>query len=400
MSGSEDEIISYVSRLKRSVDDHVNWRTKTTLNLLAAENFASEEARSFLSTDLSNRYTARDKFYRGTKYAEEVELLAVELAKKVYGAKFADVRPLSGHTCSLILFMSLLKPGDSLVTCPPKHGGYPGSSEEGLGPLLHLKNLYFPYDPDVMNIIPDKTKEFIQRETPELTVFGSSFIPFPYEIKASLPDNYDGVTAYDGSHVMGLIAGGEFQQPLSQGCSILMGSTHKTFFGPQGGLILSNDEEVFSALDSKVFPGIVDNIHVNRVATLAFALIELLKFGKQYARQVIKNSKVLASTLDELGVPVKCKSVGFTNSHQVLLNYGADESVSIADKLQELDIIVDVGIRVGTAEVTRRGMKENEMEKIGSIIADAVVHGKGLDELKDRVHKLVSDFSGIEYALN
>ena len=236
MSTSEDEIIDYVSRLRSSVSEHERWRTKTTLNLLAAENFASEGARSFLSTDLSNRYTARDKFYRGTKYAEEVEQLAVDLAKKVYGAKFADVRPLSGHTCSLILFMSFLKPGDKVVTCPPKHGGYPGSSKEGLGPLLHLKNLYFPYDPEIMNIIPDRTREYIGKESPELTVFGSSFIPFPYEIRSSLPENYSGVTAYDGSHVMGLIAGGEFQRPLTEGCSILMGSTHKTLFGPQGGL--------------------------------------------------------------------------------------------------------------------------------------------------------------------
>ncbi|HXQ92754.1 MAG TPA: serine hydroxymethyltransferase, partial [Nitrososphaerales archaeon] len=290
MTGSEDEVIDYVAKFRHSVSEHEKWRTKTTLNLLAAENFASEGARSFLSTDLSNRYTARDKFYRGTKYAEEVEQLAVELAKKVYGAKFADVRPLSGHTCSLILFMSFLQPGNKVVTCPLKHGGYPGSSEEGLGPLLHLKNLYFPYDPEIMNIIPGETKEFIKRESPELTLFGSSFIPFPYDVSSSLPENYSGITAYDGSHVMGLIAGGEFQSPLSEGCSILMGSTHKTLFGPQGGLILSNDEETFSAIDSKIFPGIVDNIHVNRVASLAFALIELLKFGRQYARQIVRNS--------------------------------------------------------------------------------------------------------------
>jgi glycine hydroxymethyltransferase len=400
MSVSEGEIIDYVSKLRHTVNEHEKWRTKTTLNLLAAENFASEGTRSFLSTDLSNRYTARDKFYRGTKYADEVEQIAVDLAKKLYGVKYADVRPLSGHTCSLILFMSFLKPGDKVVTCPPKYGGYPGTSEEGLGPLLHLKNLYFPYNPEIMNIIPAQSKEFIRTESPELSVFGSSFIPFPYDIRSSLPENYSGVTVYDGSHVMGLIAGGEFQRPLSEGCSILMGSTHKTLFGPQGGLILSNDEEVFSVLDTKVFPGIIDNVHLNRVAGLAFALIELLKFGRQYAAQIVRNSKILAKTLDELGVPVKCKSVGFTKSHQVLLGYGTEESVDIADRLQDLDIVADTGIRVGTAEVTRRGMKENEMEKIGSIIADALIQKRPRDEIRSRVHNLVSEFGSIEFALN
>ncbi|HXQ92017.1 MAG TPA: hypothetical protein VN739_03360, partial [Nitrososphaerales archaeon] len=100
------------------------------------------------------------------------------------------------------------------------------------------------------------------------------------------------------------------------------------------------------------------------------------------------------------GVPVKCKSVGFTKSHQVLLNYGVEESVAIADKLQDLDIIADIGIRLGTAEVTRRGMKENEMEKIGSIIADALVQKKPKNDVRARVHELVSDFDSIEFALN
>ena len=98
---------------------------------------------------------------------------------------------------------------------------------------------------------------------------------------------------------MGLIAGGEFQNPLADGCDILMGSTHKSFFGPQGGLILSNDEEKFSVIDSKVHPGIVDNIHWNRVASLAYTMLELSKFGKKYARQVISNSKSLAKSLHD-----------------------------------------------------------------------------------------------------
>lgn len=373
--------------------DHENWRTKTTLNLLAAENFASERARSYLSSDLSNRYTARDRFYRGTKYADQVEQLAVELAKKVFHAKYADVRALSGHTCSLILFMSLLNPGDKVVTCPPKYGGYPGSSELGLGPLLSLKNLYFPYDPVTMNILPAQTRQFIAHESPRLTVFGSSFIPFPYEIRSSLPEDYRGVVAYDGSHVMGLIAGGAFQSPLAEGCSILMGSTHKTFFGPQGGLILSNDHEIFSKLNTKIFPGIVDNVHLNRVASLCYALIELLKFGREYARQVVRNSQALARSLDEIGVRVKCRPQDYTKSHQVLLDYDERESVAIADQLESVDVIADAGIRLGTSEVTRRGMKENEMENIAQIIADKISEKKSDEEIAQRVHGLVKQFS-------
>ena len=229
----EDYALEHAKTLRDLVRSHSKWRNLKTLNLMASENFASSEVRNFLSSDLSNRYTARDHFYRGTKYSDEIELLASEVARKLFNAKFADIRPLSGHTCSLILFMSFLRPGNRIVTCPPKYGGYPGSSELGLGPLLSLTNVYFPYDADRMNIIPPHTVSLLKKVKPEMTVFGSSFIPFPYDIKKSLPEDYSGVKAYDGSHVLGLIAGGEFQQPLSEGCSVLVGSTHKSFFGPQ-----------------------------------------------------------------------------------------------------------------------------------------------------------------------
>jgi glycine hydroxymethyltransferase len=397
---NEDSVISYAREIRKKVREHEKWRNTRTLNLIASENYASRETRSFLSTDLSNRYSARDHFYRGTRFTDEIEELAIELAKKLYRAKFADVRSISGHTCSLIVFMSLLHAGNKIVTCPPKYGGYPGSSELGLGNLLSLKSLYFPYNPEIMNIIPSETNTLLATEKPEMTVFGSSFIPFPYEIKNSLPDGYGGFRVYDGSHVMGLIAGGVFQDPLREGCSLLMGSTHKSFFGPQGGLILSNDETVFSKIDSKVHPGIVDNIHWNRVASLSFALIELLKFGKQYAAQIVRNSQALAKSLSELHVPVRCESIGFTKSHQVLLGYDEKESVNVADFLQDRDIITDIGIRLGTSEITRRGMKEEEMKRIAHIISDAIFKRDTRDETRRKVHKIVKDFSGLEYTLS
>lgn len=378
--------------------DHEKWRTNT-LNLIASENFASPATRNFLSSDLSNRYTARDHFFRGSKFTDEIESFAVDIAKRLFKAKYADVRPISGHTCSLILFLSFLKPGDSVVTCPPKYGGYSGSSELGLGQLLRLNSLYFPYDPEIMNIIPDGTISLLKKEDPQMTVFGSSFIPFPYEIRRSLPSDYRGATVYDGSHVMGLIAGGEFQQPLDEGCSVLMGSTHKSLFGPQGGLILSNDESLFSVIDSKIYPGIVDNIHWNRVAALAHSMLELLRFGRKYARQVVSNSRRLAKALDDLGVPVRCSAIGYTNSHQVLLGYDEKVSARIANMLEGADIITDIGIRLGTSEVTRHGMKAQEMEVIASLISDCVKNKASSANLKRRVHRLTKDFQEIEFAL-
>ena len=400
ISLNEDSVIEYAKSLRKLVNDHEKWRNTKTLNLLASENFASSEVRDFLSSDLSNRYTARDHFYRGTRYSDEIELLASEVARKLFRAKYADIRPLSGHTCSMILFMSFLKPGNRVVTCPPKYGGYPGSSELGLGPLLALRNLYFPYDPEKMNIIASQTNSLLKQERPEMTVFGSSFIPFPYDIKKSLPDGYEGIKAYDGSHVLGLIAGGEFQQPLSEGCSVLVGSTHKSFFGPQGGLIVSNDESVFATIQKKLFPGIVDNIHLNRVASLTFAMLEMLKFGKKYAKQVVSNSRALAKSLHDLKIPVKCSSIGFTQSHQVLLGYDEKNSIDVADQLEAIDVVTDVGIRLGTSEVTRMGMKEEEMQKIAEIISDSLWKKQSKKKLRRKVHKLVGEFSEPKFTLS
>jgi glycine hydroxymethyltransferase len=391
--------LDFAAKLERAVQANEDWRTRKTLNLIPSENFASPKARAYLSTDLSNRYTAPDHFYRGTKYADEVKEIAEELAKRVYRAKFADVSALSGHTCSLIVFMSLLKRGEKVLTCDPKVGGYPGSSEQGLAPLLGVKNIYFPFDRDAMNIIPGKTRQLIRRRNPELTIFGSSTITFPYPIKSSVPRDYEGYTIYDGSHVMGLIAGGVFQDPLREGCSLLMGSTHKTLFGPQGGLIVSNNEQVFGAVSSKIFPGIVDNIHLNRVACLAYALAELLNFGKAYADQVVKNSKALAKSFDELGVKVKSKAYGYTESHQVLLDYEEKTSEQIAKMLEGVDIITDVSLRLGTAEATRRGMKEPERAQIAEIVAETVRNKKGNAEIRRKVHKLVREFSSLDYTL-
>ncbi len=396
----DTDILYLVRDLRRKVRDHEKWRTSRTLNLIPSENFASLETRSFLSTDLSNRYSASDRFYRGTRYADEIEVLSVNVAKKLFRCKFANVRPLSGHTCSLIVLMALLNPQDSIVTCPLKYGGYPGSSELGLGPLLHLRNLYFPYNPKAMNIVPSRTRTFIEAQNPEMTIFGSSFIPFPYKIRESLPVRYHGYKIYDGSHVMGLIAGKQFQDPLREGCSILMGSSHKSLFGPQGGLILSDDKEVYSKIANAIFPGIVDNIHWNRVAALTFSMIELLKYGNEYANQIILNSKALAQALYELGVHVKCKEVGYTESHQVLLDYSERQSVEIANMLEKLDIITDIGIRIGTSEMTRRGMKEKEMSIVAQILSDAINGNKTKESIRERVHKLVKEFSSLEFALS
>jgi glycine hydroxymethyltransferase len=196
---------------------------------------------------------------------------------------------------------------------------------------------------------------------------------------------------------MGLLAGGEFQDPLREGCSLLMGSTHKTFPGPQGGIILGNSDEVFQRVASDLFPTVVDNIHWNRVASLALTLIEMLQFGKSYAQAVIKNSQALGKALADNNVLVRGAARGYSKSHQVLLGYDKTKSEFIAKRLEESNIIVDNLCRIGTAEVTSMG--PTEMEEVGELIG-LVVHGKKpADFIKKRVKTLTKDFRVARYVL-
>jgi glycine hydroxymethyltransferase len=389
---------NYSERLSRTVKQHQEWRTKECLNLIPSENRGSPQMRSMFLADLGNRYNAPDRFYRGTKYSDELLSFTEELARKAFGARYADVRSLSGHTADMAVLLSLTQAGDTVLSVHPDNGGYPGITHLGLGSLLKLENLYFPYDDRVVNIEPKGAAELIRSSKPKVVFFGSSFIPFPHPAK-QLSRIADGVCVYDGSHVLGLLAGGEFQDPLREGCSLLIGSTHKSFPGPQGGIILSNDEEVFSKVAGKIHPGIVDNIHLDRVAALAVALIEMIQFGKSYAQTVVKNSQALARSLADRGVKLKGSDVGWTKSHQVLLDYEPGKLQFLSMRLEQANIIADNGGRLGTSELTRMGYGTKEMDTIAELVSLVVLGKKPTDVVQKRVKTLVKGFQQPRFVL-
>lgn len=389
----------YLARLEGAVKQHETWRQTECLNMIASENFASPDARKMLTTDFCNRYTSTDKYYRGTRFIDEVQALAEEVARKVFNAKFADVRPLSGHIADMGVLVGLTKRGDKVLSVGHEDGGYDGITHAALGKVLGLNNIYFPYDKVAVNIDVREAKRIVEAEKPNLIVFGSSFIPFPHPVREISSAADDSTCVYDASHVMGLLAGGEFQDPLREGCSLMMGSTHKTFPGPQGGIILSNSEETFSRVTSDLYPTIVDNIHWNRVASLAYTLIEMLQFGKSYAQAVVKNSQALGKALAENNVAVRGAAKGYSKSHQVLLAYDRAKSEFFAKRLEEANIIVDNLCRVGTNEATRMGMGPAQMEEVAELMA-LVIHGKKpADFVKKRVKTLTKDFRVPKYVL-
>lgn len=390
-----NEILSLVKK-------HEEWRGNQCLNLIPSENLMSPTVRSLLSSELGQRYTARDHFYMGTRFTDEIEQYGEELAKKVFRAGTADLRPLSGHIADLIFLAIHTKPNDTFMCISPDDGGYPGMWKDGLAGLLNLKAVPFPFSKNDLNIKVKEAKESIERIKPKIVIFGASYILFQHPVKelAKIARENGAIVGFDGSHVMGLIAGDQFQDPLREGACALFGSTHKSFFGPQGGIILA-DKEHGEIIKAKIYPTFVDNAHWNRIAALTLALAEMQKFGESYAKQVVRNSQILAKALHDHGFPVICEHLGFTQSHQVILDYGGSENGrKIAEKLQRANIIADCVVRIGTCEVTRRGMKENEMLKIAELIKRTIADAEKPENITKDIAKLCAKFQKAEYCFD
>jgi len=387
-----DEVLSLVKK-------HEEWRGKQCLNLIPSENIMSPAARRLLSSELTHRYTSRDKFYMGTRFTDEIEQHGEKLARELFKAETADLRPLSGHIADMIILANMAKQGDTLMCISPENGGYPGMWNEGLAGLFKLKPYSFPFSKEDWNIKLKEAEEAIDCVKPRIVIFGGSLILFPYPVSrlAKAARENDAFIGFDGSHVLGLIAGQQFQDPLAEGAHALFGSTHKSFFGPQGGIILA-DKEHGELLKRKIYPAFVDNAHWNRIAALTLALAEMKKFGKAYAEQVVHNAKTLAKALSDYGFPVICRHLDFTRSHQLILDYrDPEKSRAAAEKLQNRNIITDCVIRIGTCEATRRGMREREMLTIAELLKRTLIDEEQASSIRKDVAKLGAQFQKAQY---
>ena len=417
-------------RIFASLEKHNQW-FNDSIPLIASENVPSPAVREAIISDFGNRYAEGwpgERVYAGCTYIDEVEIQCMDLAKKLFGAEFADVRPISGVVANLAIYSAFSNPGDVMIAPSIPAGGHisHGKKEHsGTAGLVHGLDIeFFAFDSEEMNLDVDKTKAKVedlksQDRLPKIAMFGGSVFLFPHPVKelADFLKGYDIHINYDAAHVAGLIAGGEFQDPLREGVDTMTMSTHKTLFGPQGGLVLAFEKNA-EVIKKAMFPGLTSSHHIHHMAGKAVAFAEALEFGKDYAAQTIKNAKALAEELNNLGFKVLGEKKGFTQSHQAVVNvldYG--DGGKIEADLEKANIIVNRqlvpgdlkakrhymnpgGIRLGSSEVTRLGMKESDMRQIASLIKNVVIDKKDAKEVASDVLELRKNFQKTQYCFD
>lgn len=362
-------------------------RLNRTLNLVASENLISEDVRRALSSDVSMRYCIPPEGERPPAiwdYPNQAQVRDIasetdRLARQLFHASYADSRPLSGNQVAQIILMSLASRGNTVWSVPSDCGGHFATRVIAAREGLNLMPI--PYDHNRGIIDVDAAKALAKKHPPKLVFLDASMQLFPHPV-AELREALGGgpVISYDASHTLGLIAGGAFQSPLSEGADLLHGSTHKTLWGPQKGLITVRDDGPIAArIRDAVVPLFVSNVHVHHVAALGVALEESILFGADYARSVIRNAKALAQALVGHRIGVLFAEIGATESHQVMIDLGDKKnSLVVWNRLQDAGIHTNAvslpfkrsyGLRIGVAEATRRGLGVEEMHRIAEWIA-------------------------------
>jgi glycine hydroxymethyltransferase len=380
--------------LARLVRAHDRWRGRECFNLLPSENAVSPRARRYLASDLAGRYTlpmtsvlhgeTLDNSYAGTRYTDAIEELADAAARRLFRATCATTRPLSGHLAALSALAPLLPRGSKLLAISPAQGGYDGYGPGFVPALLGYTVRPLPADGVGGSVDAESAIAEIQRERPAAVIVGQSFFLFPYPLKAIAEAAHaqDALVFYDGSHVLGLIAGGQFQDPLREGADVLYGSTHKSLPGPQGGLLVTNREDLFQQIAPALVWRVFDNAHWNRIAALGQTLLELERCGAEYAQTVVQNARALGRSLEELHVPMIASDRGFTDSHQTLLDGAALKAqhgigpFELARRWEQQRLIADLAGRMGTAEIARLGLTPTDMPRLASLLVRGGLAGE------------------------
>lgn len=384
-------------------------RQNKHIELIASENFVSKAVLEAMGSQLTNKYAEgypSKRYYGGCEVVDKVEELAIERMKKLFNAEHANVQPHSGSNANLGVYFALLKPGDKVLGMNLSQGGHLTH-----GSPVNISGAYFNFaaygvDKETERINYEEVREIAQKEKPKLIVAGASAYPREIDFK-KFKEIADEVGAYlmvDMAHIAGLVAAGLHQSPVPY-ADFVTTTTHKTLRGPRAGAILCKAEYA-KLIDKAIFPGIQGGPLMHVIAAKAVAFGEALQDSfKDYQAQVVKNAKALAQGLIEKNYRLVS---GGTDNHLILIDVrNKNLNGKTAEKmLNDIGIatnkntipfdpespFITSGIRIGTAAMTTRGMKESEMFEIAELISDTLENKSDLESIKKRVYELCDKF--------
>ena len=371
--------------LKGFIDEELG-RQRNKIELIASENFVSPAVMEAMGTILTNKYAEGypgHRYYGGCEYVDKVETLAIERAKKLFGAKYANVQPHCGASTNLAVYFAFMKPGDTMMGMNLSQGGHLSH-----GSPVNISGKYFnvvPYgvDKETETIDYGALEKLAQEHQPKMIVAGASAYPRIIDFKrmAEIAHSVGALLLVDMAHIAGLVAAGLHPSPVPY-ADVVTTTTHKTLRGPRGGLILCNNEEYAKAINKAIFPGIQGGPLMHIVAAKAVAFGEALKPEfKTYQENIVKNAKAFADALTKEGFRLVS---GGTDNHLVLVDV-RNQGLTGKDAEHLLDEIgitcnkntipfdpaspfITSGIRLGTPAVTTRGFNEDDMREVAAII--------------------------------
>jgi glycine hydroxymethyltransferase len=381
-------------------------RQQNNIELIASENFVSPAVMAAVGSHLTNKYAEgypAKRYYGGCQFVDEVETIAIERAKKLFGCNYANVQPHSGASANLAVFVALMSIGDTVLSMSLAHGGHLSHGSPVNFSGKNYKIVPYGITNDTETIDYDEVERLAIENKPKLILAGASAYSRKIDFKRfrEIADKVGAYLMADIAHIAGLVIAGEHESPFPY-AHVVTTTTHKTLRGPRGGLILCNDEEISKQINKAIFPGVQGGPLEHVIAGKAVAFGEALtpEF-KEYQKQVVKNAAALASSLMENGVDLVS---GGTDNHLMLVKLDKFDATGkeIENLLDECNITVNKnaipndpkspfitsGIRVGTPAATSRGMKEDDMKIIGGLIADVI---KNRAEALERVRKEVKN---------
>src|SRR5512135_2959227 len=403
-----------------AVKRNEKWRGEQCINLLAPEAPTSPAVRALLSAEVGTRAAEGhigkvNRWFSGTQYIDEIEALCVELLKQAFHARYADHRLVASMIGNLTVYTAMTEPGDVIMSIAQPLGGHSSNRIDGPAGVRGLKIVDVPMDPIELTVDLDVFRKMGPLVRPKLIALGASMTLFPFSLKemSEIAAEWGGKIFFDGAHQIGLIAGGQFQDPLREGAVVMTGSAGKTFSGPQSGIIVWDDPGLTHSLTHTIFPVLAATHQVNRVAALAVAAAEMIEFGKTYMAQIVRNAQALGAALDKRGIPVLGAHKGYTRTHQVIADSRAFGSgLDAAHLLARANIVTNKnlipsdtpqdwdrpsGLRMGTIEVTRYGMREKEMDAIAEFMARVLIEKESPDTVGEDVIEFRQGYQTLFY---